>query len=37
MKFLQEVGEDIWRNFHVDHFDWIATEFEFKFKYRYEL
>jgi hypothetical protein len=22
-----------WNNFHVDHFDWITTEFGLKFKY----
>jgi hypothetical protein len=34
MKYLQEV--DIWSNVCVDHFVWIATEFELEFKYRSE-
>jgi hypothetical protein len=36
MKILQVVELDIWSNFHVDHLDWITTEFELKFKYRSE-
>jgi hypothetical protein len=32
MKFLEEVDWTIWSNFHVDHLDWIGTDFELKFK-----
>jgi hypothetical protein len=30
MKFLQDVDNDIWSNFYVDHSDWIAIILEQK-------
>jgi hypothetical protein len=37
MKFYSEVERIIWSNFHVDHLDWIATNFELKFENNPEL
>jgi hypothetical protein len=32
VKFCQDVDWTIWRNFYVDHLDWIPTDFKLKFK-----
>jgi hypothetical protein len=37
MKFCDEGEYIILSSFHVDHLDWIATDFELKIKYRSEL
>jgi hypothetical protein len=32
MILFHEVDYEIWSNFHVDHVDWIAKNFELKLK-----
>jgi hypothetical protein len=37
MKKNQEVDQNMSSNFHVDHFAWIATEFEYRYEFEIEL